>query len=258
MGCVPFDPDYTCCEGWGDLDPSLADRSTTLAWSTVRALTAGRLGNCPTIVRPCLAAPCLVCHPWARQWVTVGLRTGEWVNCLCGTPECTCARLCEIVLPGEVAAILRVTMDGVELPLEAFRVDNMNRIVRTDGECWPSCQDMSAGPHERGTLAVEYLPGILPDEAGLAAVGVLACEFSKACSGAKCRLPSGVTAVARQGVSFQMSSKMFPDGMTGIKEVDAWLVSVNPHGHLVPPLVWSPDVPWAKHRYPSPTATIVP
>ena len=51
---------------------------------------------------------------------------------------------------------------------------------------------------------------------------------------------------------------MFPDGMTGIREVDAYLISINPNALKMPPMVWSPDVPWAKHRYETPTVTVVP
>jgi hypothetical protein len=157
--------------------------------------------------------------------------------------------MCEIVMPGPVAGLVKVTFDGVEVALSNFRIDNLHRIVRTDGTCWPSCQNMNAPLTEVGTLGIEYVPGIIPSPAALWAAGVLACEFSKACTGGKCRLPSSVTSIARQGVSFTMSEGMFADGLTGIREVDAYLVSINPHGHRIPPMVWSPDVPWAKHRY---------
>jgi hypothetical protein len=40
---------------------------------------------------------------------------------------------------------------------------------------------------------------------------------------------------------------MFPDGMTGIREVDAYLTSINPNALRQPPRVWSPDMPG--HRF---------
>ena len=85
---------------------------------------------------------------------------------------------------------------------------------------------------------------------------MLACEFAKACTGGKCRLPSSVTSIARQGVTMTISSGMFLGGQTGIREVDAYVVSVNPNAQVMPPVVWSPDVPWAKHRYLTPTAKV--
>jgi hypothetical protein len=181
-----------------------------------------------------------------------------WVNTTCGSPDCSCERLCEIVTPGPVAAVLAVTLDGAALPLDAFRIDNSNRIVRTDGQCWPSCQNMGAALGEPGTLGICYVPGIVPDEAGLWAAGVLACEFAKACQGAKCRLPTSVTSIARQGISLQMASTMFENGQVGIREVDAYLISINPHHHLTPTMVWSPDMPSQKHRFQTTTARVVP
>ena len=388
MGCVPFDPDFSCCDEWFSLDQPLRERSTDLAWSTLRALTGGQVGNCPVTVRPCLTRPCGVCGSWStppgsvsrprppsptpvdevfvgadkpvdvaaelwfdpdadpnapvaipvpanaagrgrsgsssgsvdevyvgaqkpvdpdaelwfdpdanpaspvpipvpanpssrraapqrvrppvsaapmgkshapgQPWMTPYLHAGEWHNLACGGPECSCAPLCEIVMPGQIAAILQVLLDGCEQPLEDFRVDNGYRIVRTDGYCWPSCQDMGRDLGEPGTLGITYLPGILPDTAALWAAGVLACEFSKACSGAKCRLPSSVSSISRQGVTMTMSMGMWEGGLTGIREVDAYITSVNPNALRMPSTVWSPDVPWAKHRYETPTARVTP
>lgn len=247
-GCVPWVADTSCCEGWDTLDPDLACRAEMLAWDTLRALSGGRVGACPVTVRPCLSPPCSVCNP-DGSWMRPFIRDGNWYNAICGVDPCSCERLCEIVTPGPIAAITKVLLDDQELPLSDFRVDNGNRIVRQDGECWPSCQDMTKALGQPGTLGITYTPGVVPDAAGLWAAGVLACEFSKACSGAKCRLPTSVTAITRQGVAFTMSTGMFPDGMTGIREVDAYLTSLNPNALKVPPLVWSPDLPAARHRY---------
>lgn len=265
MGCVPYEPDFGCCAEWELLTPELKERATELAWSTLRTLSGGQVGNCPVVVRPCLSQPCNACSGWwfdsirpSPPWMTVELRAGEWSNCACGTPECSCERLCEIVMPGAVATVTSVLIDGIEQPLDDYRIVNGNRIMRTDGECFPSCQNMNAALTEVGTVGIEYLPGIVPNAAGLWAAGVLACEFSKACTGGKCRLPSSVTAVARQGVSFTMASGMFANGLTGIREVDAYLISVNPNALKQPSLVWSPDVPWAKHRYERPAGVPAP
>jgi hypothetical protein len=145
--------------------------------------------------------------------------------------------------------VWQIKVDGILLPVDTYRVDNGNRIVRVDGQPWPSCQHMSRGTDVEGTLAVWYVPGIVPDSTALWAAGVMTCEFSKACSGAKCRLPSSVTSIARQGITMEMSTGMFPDGLTGIREVDAFLTSVNPNALRIPPKVWSPDLATAKHRY---------
>ena len=265
MSCVPFEPDYACCDEWDSLPADLQERSTDLAWSTLKTLSGGRVGNCPVVVRPCLSQPCNACSSWwydnlhaTAPWVSVGIDRGNWVNCMCGTPECSCERLCEIVMPGPVAAVVMVVIDGIEQQLGDYRVVNGNRIMRTDGECFPSCQNMNARLDEPGTVGIYYVPGIIPSPAGLWAAGVLACEFSKACTGAKCRLPASVTSISRQGVSFAMSEGLFANGLTGIREVDAYLVSINPSGLTKPPTVWSPDVPWVKHRYETPQIQVTP
>ena len=257
--CVPWELDSACCNGWSSNPPALRERAETLAWDALRTLTGGRVGTCPVVMRPCLSVPCSTCANWSHHgWVRAAIRDGIWLNMLCGTPECSCKRLCEIVFPGEVAAIVEITLDGQTVDPATYRLDNGNRLVRTDDGCWPSCQDIAAPPTEVGTLAITYVPGIVPDEAGLWAAGVLACEFALACSGSKCRLPSSVTAIVREGVAYTLGTAMFPGGMTGIREVDAYVLSVNPHRLKMPSTVWSPDVPWAKHRYETPQAPVVP
>lgn len=255
--CVPYSPEMSCCDNWGDLDDDLLCRAIDLAWMTLRSLSGGLVGNCPVLVRPCLSAPCSACAdgPLLKPRL---VKTGDcetcWTNVpACGGDGCSCGSLSEIVLPGLVAEVWQVRIDGVALPVTSYRVDNGNRLVRTDGQAWPSCQYMDRDVASQdpvvaqGTMGVWYVPGVKPSAAGLWAAGVLTCEFAKACSGAKCRLPSAVTSISRQGVSMEISGGMFPDGMTGIREVDAYLTAINPHAHRTPPRVWSPDLP--SHRY---------
>jgi hypothetical protein len=240
-----------CCDDWESLDPSLLRRATELAWGTLRTLTGGLVGNCAVTVRPCLTAPCSSCRDTllSPRIKRVGDCEGCWVNDSPCDSGCGCGVMSEIVMSGQIAEVVAVTVDGAVLDPAAYRVDNGNRLVRVDGNPWPPSQYLDRAASEQGTLAVEYVPGVRPGSAGLWAAGVLTCEFTKACSGAKCRLPSSVTSIARQGVSMEFSTGMFPDGMTGIREVDAFLVSVNPHGLKQPPRVWSPDLVSVGHRY---------
>src|SRR5262245_2093983 len=240
--CVPWRIDSGCCDDWEDLDSDLAVRSIDLAWATLRNLTGGRVGNCPVTVLPCPSSPCDVCV-WPPQPRLVG---GEWLNFVCGSPGCSCEPLCEIVLDSEIAMVQSIVADGLVVDPASYQVHNGNRIVRVDGGCWPSCQSE--------TFAITFVPGIVPGPAGLWAAGVLACEYSKACTGGKCRLPSSVTTLARQGVVMAFTEGLFPGGVTGIREVDTYISALNPRHHSAPPKVWSPDVPWVHHRYiPPPT-----
>ena len=246
-----------CCPEWEAYDAELQTRALSLAWGTIRALTGGMVGGCPVEMRPCLTTdPCSICmggtwHPFIDS-------NGNWRNCdLRRTMSCSCCDMAEISFPGRAAALEYVTIDGYYLDNRTFRIDNGNKLVRQDGRGFPRCQNLGAPAGAIGTMVVSYYPGILPTEAGLWAIGVLGCEFAKACSGGKCRLPGGVTALVRQGLSFTIAASMF-DGGTGIREVDAYVNSVNPNKLSGPSLVWSPDLPQSRHRITTWTAPVPP
>jgi hypothetical protein len=71
---------------------------------------------------------------------------------------------------------------------------------------------------------------------------VLAMEYARACSGGKCRLPTGVTSVVRQGVSYTVAAGAFPGGVTGIREVDSFIALWNPDALRQTPKVWYPGI----------------
>jgi hypothetical protein len=241
----------TCVPDWGDYDDALLCKAVDLAWSTLRVLSGGQVGNCPVLVRPYVAPPCTACaHAHTAHLAHVGSCGNDCWRNTCGGDGCSCTPLPEIVLPGPIAEVWQIKIDGELLLVEQYRVDNGNRLLRTDGLPWPSCQTMIGdADDDPGTMGVWYVPGVVPSSAGLWAAGVLTGEFMKACSGGKCRLPSAVTSISRQGVSMDFSTGMFPDGMTGIREVDAYLTAINPYALRTPPRVWSPDLVPAKHRY---------
>lgn len=234
-----------CCEHWTEHDTDLQQRATSLAWSALRSLTAGLVGSCPVQLRPCLSdTRCGRCDPLTSY---VSPPNDAELRACRQSGTCSCSTMHTITLPGRVAALLGVILDGVELDLGLFRIDNGRELVRQDGIAFPHCQDMSLPAGAVGTLVVEYLPGIAPDSSGLWAAGLLACEFARACTGGKCRLPRAVTSIARQGVSMEFPRTMWEHG-TGIQEVDAYVFDVNPHRLKTPPMVWSPDMASAKHR----------
>ena len=267
--CYPSETDWSCAYSLQELEDMRAkpevlavmERAEALAWYTLASLTAFQIGVCATLIRPCTAR-CGAAGTWMASSVEgagyhynalpltrVGsfvphLAGGVWVNaCGCASSaDCSCTSLCEAILPGPVGGIESVSVDGVTLPPTAYRVDNGNRLVRTDGECWPSCQDLSSDDRDVG-FWVSYYRGSAPNTLTTYAAGVLANEFFKACSDKKCRLPSNVSQVTRQGVSYQVVAGSFPGGFTGIHEVDAVIRIYNPFGLTVPPRVVSPDTP---------------
>lgn len=246
--CVPYPICTDCCPGWGLNEETVRCRATALAWAALKTLTAGRVGNCPVTIRPCLSSPCDACSS-DGSWLNPVPVGGGWYNAVCGGSQCSCERMCEIVLPGPVAEVLEVQMDGAVLDNSLFRLDNGNRLVRQDRECWPSCQQLGDPLGAPCTLGITYVPGIKPGAAGEWAAGMLACEFAKACLGGKCRLPSSVTSIVRNGTAMEFATGLFQNNVTGIREVDAFVLSVNPHGLRTPAMVWSPDLEPALHRY---------
>jgi len=275
--CYPPGADWTCAYTQDELDAMRADpataavmdRSDALAWMTLATLTADQIGTCPVLVRPTLARcrtwPTYITYPVGAYGHYAGVRLGEsafmpfvssdgaWVNgCGCSSAACSCESLCEAILPGTVGHILEVRVDGQVLPATAYRVDNGNRLVRTDGgECWPSCQDLAAEPTEPGTFAVTYYPGAAPDDITRWAAGLLAVEYYKACQNQACRLPAHVQNVTRMGVTYQVNTDMFTDGGTGIREVDAVVARYNPFHLKARPIVTSPDAHRQAARVPT-------
>lgn len=242
--------DSSCCSGWDDYSDDVKNRAAAMAASTLRALSGYRVGGCPITVRPCrqVCAQAVLPSGFGGGSFTPTINvTGQWVNvaCGCGPVDCSCTVVCEVELPAPVGYVESVQIGTQEIPDTWYRVDNGNKLVwqgPDDLDCWPLCQDMNKRVGEADTFAVTYLNALPVDGLAAYAAGVMACEFAKACQGQKCRLPSGVTNVVRQGVSFTIGGGAFPDGRTGIVEVDAWLRTVNPMSRVQPSRVWSPDV----------------
>jgi hypothetical protein len=258
--CYPAGTDWSCFGTPAEileLDPTIKARSEALAWSMLSALTAFRVSLCPVTIRPCAqrcghrtwdVAP--VMDAWGNASGYGGfspyISGGSWFNaCGCSSPrDCSCSSISEVLLPAEAGRIVSVILDGAVLDSTAYRVDNGNRLVRQDGGTWPSCQNMSEP--ETGiesVFAVTYYPGIAPNDLLRYAAGLLAAEFYKSCSGGDCRLPTGVTNIARAGVTYTMEGVSFPGGMSGIPEVDAVIRIYNPMGLKGPSRVLSPDRP---------------
>lgn len=229
-------------------------RAISLAGQTLRLLTGFRVGGCPITVRPCRAG----CNEstWrtypvsgmggSTPWFPVSLG-GRWLNIGCGhAGGCSCSGLSEVKLYGPASVVTQVKIGGSVLDPTAYRLDQGGLLVRTDGDPWPMEQNLSAPDTEPDTWSVTYLPAAPVDGLGAYAAGVLAGEFVKACTGGDCRLPDNVTQIVRPGISMTIGLGAFPQGKTGIREVDSWIEDVNPSGLQAPPLVYSPDVP--RHR----------
>lgn len=255
----PTDPDCTF-----GIEPDPAKRSpeqaaaVSAATEVLWALTAGVFGICPLSVRPCRADcpatddgfPPRGIPPGGMPAAATGtpaLIAGTWLNipCGCGRAKCGCAPMCEVRLPGPVASVDEVWLGGSVLDPSSYRVDNAAWLVRTDGGCWPTCQNMAAPITAPGTWQVNYQQGNPIPLGAQRANTALAAELLKACTNASnCRLPSNATTITRDGVSIVIDTTALLDaGRTGIAQVDLWLGAVNPNGLRSRPAVYSPDLP---------------
>lgn len=250
----------SCCPDWDTMDPQVQSVAVAYATYLLWALTGRRYGPCSVLLRPCQSK----CdgftgyRTWpvgspgtsgaGAPWMIPYVDNGVWRNCGC-TGGCSCRAACELFVPGPVAAIDEIRVDGLVVDPSAYRLDHFQGlpvIVRIDGECWPDCQDMSLEPDEPGAFAVTYQRGVAVPRAGQIAAGLLACEFAKSCAGASdCALPQELQSLTRNGVEVQVvDPSVLPDTiLTGIADVDRWVRAVNPNSLAAGPRVLSPDLP---------------
>jgi len=252
-----------CVPGWDELDPAVQSAATSWATYILWALTGRQFGPCSVTVRPCgprcggpagyLTYPVGpggssgAGMPWMIPWIDNGI----WRNCGC-TGGCTCSATCEVALPGPVAAVDEVKVGGLVLDPSAYRVDGYRGIpilVRTDGDCWPQCQDMDAADTEPDTFTITYQRGTAVPVAGEIAAGELAGEFAKACTGGDCMLPQQLASLSRNGVEVQVvdPGQLLENGLTGIANVDLWIRAVNPARKAQRSRVYSTDAAGARY-----------
>ena len=244
---VPTDDQAPCadwpfvltCELVTTASPLITSTAVTSATEILWALSGRRFGVCEVTSRPCredcydypFYTPLL---PWTGSYPQPALIGGSWFNLTCGSCSrtCSCGTLSEVLLPSPVFQIVRVLIDGQIVPTGSYRLDDNRRLVRTDGNVWPLCNDLSRDDTEVGTWSITAQYGEpIPTLASLA-MGELVCELVRAATGGDCRLPAGVTQLARQGVtiSYPDIGTLWRQGRTGLYLVDAFLSTYNPAG----------------------------
>lgn len=188
-------------------------------------------------------------YPWgslgAGGWVPV-LIDGEWFNvgCQCAS-RCSCSetRPSALRLPGPVAAVTSVRVDGILLDPSEYKVRG-DLLIRVDGSPWPTCQDLLAEPTEPDTFEVIYDRGTAVPIGGQLAAGVLARELALASCGDKaCQLPQRIQTVTRQGLTIGIVDAFqgLEGGRTGIWIIDSWVSSARAGSDKAGAGVRSPD-----------------
>lgn len=242
------------CADWATIPPERQESALALASTYLWAATGRRYGVCPVSVRPSQTRRSEIAYrDYALTPGMSGLGTsggpflfgGRWFNAGCAT-ACCGNSACAIVLRGPVASVDEVLVGAEVVPPSAYRVDvtgGVYLLVRTDGECWPACQDFTTDEGEEGSFVVTYGLGQPLPLALQIATAMLACEYSKALAGGPCKLPSKMTRLSRQGVEVELEPPDATGESTGIREVDQVVAMLNPGGRTSPPLLFSPDLP---------------
>lgn len=240
-----------CCTEWDTYSTEVQTAGLEYGALVMWAATGRRFGLCERTVRPCgrTSEPIGNGHYWADgTWIPY-LFSGQWRNCAdCSMSFgcCTCEPRCQVWLPPPVYSIAAtgITVGADIIPVDAWRVDNGQWLVRTDGECWPECQDYNTDASDT-FFQVTYMKGIPVPSVILRAAGELACEWARGCTGADCRLPGRVTSLTRQGMSVSLVDldTLLSHGLTGVATVDQVIRQFNPYGLASKMSISSPDWP---------------
>jgi hypothetical protein len=261
---IPY-PDHDGCQWpidesclgdeWATTSAAIQQRSLALATNTLRRLTGYRVGGCPITVRPCRQG-CGSGARWGYPYAGYGWfqpfygSDGMWRNvCDNCTGDCSCGALCSVTLPGPVGEVYVVKVNGATIPSTDYRVMFGDSLTWTGATTcpWPTCQDLTKADTQPNTFSVQYLNSYPVDGLGAYAAGILAQEYALACGNQNCRFPATVTAITRMGTTYEIPTGAFPNGMTGIREVDAYIALWNPKNLTQNSSVWTPDMPKANH-----------
>lgn len=211
-------------------------------------------GECVEILRPCGNPNCFMLNPAFPN-------ISSWPNPLDPSAypyeSCGCNRTAKIDLGvWPITNVVYVKIDGEVIDPTTYRLDGNRFLVRMDGpgpdyvnEGWPHCQHLDRPGTEVDTFEVMVEFGIPAPDAGRYAVARLACELTKACTGQACQLPGRVSSVNRQQLSFTMiNPSMLDNGLTGLYEVDLFIMAYNPSKQRGTTIVWSPDIGSGSYR----------
>lgn len=238
-----------CGACWDTYTPEVRETAAALAIGVMWAATARQYGQCTVVVQPCHKSALLreyqtypVSHP---DYGSAYVQSGIWRNSCTGSDqEADCCSGCEVDLEGptSTAGITEITINGAILAPASYIVQNGNILVRTDGECWPTCVNYSQ--QTPPAFEVEYLKGTPIPLHVQKATERLACEFAKACAGSGCALPRRLRSLTRQGVEVSVEELSTKPGeiRTGIPEVDMIIALENPHGRSQRSIVLTPDI----------------
>lgn len=220
------------CEPWSFPSTVTCDDETVkmAATEVLWALSGRRYGFCTVTVHPGLRG-CGGC--WRVQYRDVNGSAvpyiDSWAGCGHAGP-CSCSTLgSEVKVPGPVAELQAVTLDGDSLAVSGagaqVRVNDWRWVeLLGDGLTWPECSS--------DDTTIVYQRGRAVPAMGELAMGELVEELCRSVAGQTCRLPARIREITRNGVTQAFLDPMdFLDrGRTGLTKVDLFLTAVNPKG----------------------------
>lgn len=185
-------------EGTDELDAWIQAAILAAITRSLWAKTCKRFGTCTATVRP---VPC----------------------CVHRRRLCACGKYPYILLGDEpIAGVSEVLIDGDVLAGSAYRVDDFERLVRLDGDGWPTCNDLSLDSTEDGTFEVTFTYGAAIPAEGVLLASLLACSWASDIMAGDCEVPANATNISREGVTIEIQP---PTLTTGVTLLDQWLAS---------------------------------
>lgn len=256
--CDDWDPIWgTCLINLPTEAHAFTGSALTAASEILWQLTAQRFGLCRVALRPCRAS-CVSESDRGAGWWEFGSYpyptwiAGAWFNLGCAgcTSGCSCTVLQETLLPGPIAAMVEVKVDGTVLDPAAYEVHDYRKLVRIDGGSWPLCNNFTLPTTETGTWSVTADYGEPVPVTGRIAAGELACEIARSLAGLDCDLPSGVQQITRQGVSmtFNEYTDVLDNGLVGLPHSDRFIKLYNPKKLMARSAVFDLDSSSRSHR----------
>lgn len=151
-----------------------------------------------------------------------------------------------------VRDVTQVLIDGQVVDPGGYRLDGWRNLVRLDDpgppvvkRYWPGCQNMSLNSDQPGTFEVSYRYGVDPPQLGRDAACQVAYQLYLGLNGRGCKLPTGTTKVARQGITIErglLANWLDPSKPTGLVVVDTFLAAYWRKRQGRRGAVYSPDV----------------
>jgi hypothetical protein len=142
---------------------------------------------------------------------------------------------------GPIREIIEIKVDGVTLAPANYTIVENVRIVRTDGNKWPS---LTCGSDDGFQITYRY--GVDLPLAGKSVLAEYVCELVKECKGMPCKVPAiflnttqresgDITTFTRRGEYLDEHL------LTGYPPLDNWIMSDRGGATIHAPSVWPPN-----------------